>query len=268
MNLEDQTPIYQLAQGDLPFLVSVPHVGTLVPETILDSFTAEAKRLPDTDWFVDQLFDFPELSRATLIKSNFNRYVIDLNRSTDGENLYPGKPTPELCPTTCFDGTAIYEQAPPDRAEIQRRTSTYWQPYHDQIAAIIADFKARFDFALILDIHSIASCVPRLFDGTLPDFNFGTNHEKSCGRSLNARIREFADSTSEFSAAFNGRFVGGFITRNYGNPGNKIHSVQIEISQATYLDETTGNWDEQKAARVRPVMKEFFCLLSDWIKKT
>ena len=35
-----------------------------------------------------------------------------------------------------------------------------------------------------------------------------------------------------------GRFKGGYITRHYGQPGQGISAVQMEMAQASYLDES------------------------------
>ena len=259
---------FDFQAGDLPLLVSYPHVGTQLPEPVRDRLTPEAKKLPDTDWMVDRLVNFPILERASRIRAEWSRYLVDVNRPPDNENLYPGQPTPEICPTHCFDGTPIYlEESPLNENEISQRMDQYWKPYHRQIQTTLEGFKKEFDFALMLDVHSIASRVPRLFEGQLPDLNIGTFHGNSCGKSLEARLQKFADQCSTYSAVKNGRFVGGYITRHYGDPGNNIHCVQIEISQATYLDESTYQWDEERANVVRPVLEEFVLTLVDWIKK-
>lgn len=44
---------YRFNAGTAPFLVSIPHVGTGVPDDIAGRFTEAAKSLPDTDWHVD-----------------------------------------------------------------------------------------------------------------------------------------------------------------------------------------------------------------------
>ncbi len=265
--MPDKLDVFEFETGTIPLLVSFPHIGTLVPEDIKNQFTPAGLQLADTDWFVDQLYDFPAMNRVFKIKSRFNRYVIDLNRSTDGQNLYPGKPTPQLCPIETFAGEPIYSEDPPTDTEIDQRIELYWKPYHHQIRATLDHLLEHFGFAMLLDVHSIASRVPRLFDGQLPDFNFGTNNEKSCGPGLNRRVEAFCQQLTQYSSAFNGRFVGGHITRHYGSPGNKIHCVQIELSQATYCDESEKDWNEEKANQVRPVIESFVACLIGWIKK-
>ena len=54
----------------------------------------------------------------------------------------------------------------------------------------------------------------------------------------------------------NGRFKGGYITREYGDPAKGVDAVQLEISQRIYMDEDSFEWDEDKAARTQVVLRE------------
>jgi N-formylglutamate deformylase len=54
----------------------------------------------------------------------------------------------------------------------------------------------------------------------------------------------------------NGRFRGGYITRRYGRPADGVHAVQLELSEATYMDEDPPfAFREDLAARIRPVLR-------------
>ena len=241
--------------GSIPLLVSFPHSGTDVPEAIADRMTPTGNELPDTDWFLPRLYDFVQGMGASTIAANFSRYVIDPNRSTDGENLYPGQPTPKLCPEFCFNGKPIYLPGRyPDEFEIGRRTAEYWRPYHDRIQEELARLKHIHGFAVLFDSHSILSHVPRLFEGRLPDINIGTNRGATCDAKIQSAIEEALKQQDICDFVFNGRFVGGHITRNYGQPGNHVHSVQLELSQVRYMNEETGEWDAAKANETRIVL--------------
>ena len=173
--------------ADGPLILSVPHAGTLLPLDIARRLSPQARGLPDTDWYVDDLYDFAGDIGATLIAANYSRYVIDLNRPPDNQSLYPGHATTGLCPPIMFDGTPIYAdggEVSPD--EVAARRTAFWQPYHDRLATEIARAKARHGFALLYDCHSIASQVPRLFDGLLPVLNLGTVGTTSCDRRSSA----------------------------------------------------------------------------------
>lgn len=253
--------------GTTPVLISIPHHGSSIPPEIAATMTEDGLSSRDTDWFLERLYDLPETRGASWLVAELSRYVIDLNRPSDDQSLYPGQTTTGLVPETCFDGAAVYrENLYPARDEIQRRIDTIWRPYHQQIREELDRLRDRFGLAVLVEAHSIASEVPRLFPGRLPDFNIGTNHGKSCDPALQDALVAVLASQSEFTYVVNGRFVGGHITRHFGVPAQGIHAVQIELSQATYLDEPTRRWNSAKAERVQPVFRKLFDSLHAWIQ--
>jgi N-formylglutamate deformylase len=231
------TPIFHLTRGEAPLIVSFPHSGTHIPPEIAARMTNIAATLPDTDWHVPRLYDFLDKLRASRIEATHSRYVVDLNRPPNDESLYPGQKKTGLVPLDTFAGEALYKpgQAPSDDEIASRRT--YWQSYHDALAAEIARLKAIHGSVILWDAHSIASEVPTLFEGRLPDFNLGTFEGKSCDADIATRAFEVAKH-STFSTVLNGRFKGGYITRHYGNPKKGVHAIQLEMAQAIYMDET------------------------------
>jgi len=99
---------HTLIRGDSPLVISLPHVGTLLPEDLAPQLSAAARTLPDTDWHVDQLYDFAFESGYTVLRALHSRYLIDLNRPPDDAPLYPGSNTSGLCPTLDFAGEPIW----------------------------------------------------------------------------------------------------------------------------------------------------------------
>ena len=95
---------YTLHQGTAPLFISLPHNGTRVPDDIAARLTPEARRVPDTDWHVAELYDFARSLGASIIVPAYSRYVVDLNRPEDDVSLYPGQNTTGLCPTVRFSG--------------------------------------------------------------------------------------------------------------------------------------------------------------------
>jgi N-formylglutamate deformylase len=256
---------YEVSPGDGPLIFSVPHAGTDLPVDVAEKLTSHARTLPDTDWHVEQLYDFaPELG-ATMIRANVSRYVIDLNRPPQDESLYPGQATTGLCPPIEFDGTPIYRDANPvAAAEVARRREIYWQPYHDALAALIARVKERHGYALLFDCHSIASRVPRLFPGTLPDLNLGTVNGASCAGALQDKIAAVM-AKSNLTQIVNGRFIGGHITRHYGKPSENVHAVQMEKGQDCHLmDGGSNRLDPGKVAKLKPVLRRIAEAMLAW----
>ncbi len=259
---------YHLTEGGVPLLISMPHNGFKFPSEIQNQFQDNALKSKDTDWFLDRLYDFCTQLNCSILTPTYSRYVIDLNRSTEGECLYPGQDTTELCPLTAFDYSPLYqEDKSPDPDEIKRRVERYWFPYHNALQNELIRLKSVFGKVVLFEAHTIASQVPRFFDGKLPDFNFGTNNGESCSENL----INYIQSTMHFhpfEQVFNGRFKGGYITRHYGKPDKNIHAIQLELSQATYLNESTLQWDEEKSTEVKIKLEQLINSLLDWIIKS
>lgn len=250
------TPVFDLQKGTEPLLISIPHSGTEVPADIAARLTPAAEGLPDTDWHVDRLYAFARDLGATIIKANYSRYVVDLNRDPTGASLYPGQATTGFLPETRFDGAPLYAEGDaPDDAEIERRRGLYFDPYHRAISEHLARLRAINGYVIVYDAHSIASRVPRLFEGELPVLNLGTNGGQSCAREIEQAATKAMLDQEDFEAIANGRFKGGWITRSYGRPQHNIHALQMELAQRAYMDEASGQYDEAKASLLQPVLR-------------
>jgi N-formylglutamate deformylase len=261
--------IFRFTPGATPLLVSMPHVGTHIPEALAARMTDGAGTVPDTDWHVDRLYDFLGDLGASVIRATHSRYVVDLNRPPDSAPLYPGAANTGLCPTEQFDGVPIYrpDQAPGD-AEVRERLELYWRPYHECLASELRALKARHGVALLYEAHTIRSRVPRLFDGRLPDINIGTADGASAASDLAASLIATAAKAETYTSVLNGRFKGGYITRNYGRPAEGIHAVQLELSQITYMDEDPPfRFRENLAAAIRPTLRGVLQAMLAWAER-
>jgi len=257
--------LFELIRGDSPLVIDVPHAGTFVPPGIAARLSPAAQALPDTDWHVEKLYAFSPASGATLVVATHSRIAVDLNRDPSGAALYPGADNTELCPTRTFDDTAIYAAGDaPSAAEIAARRAAYFVPYHAVLAAEIERVRARHGYAVLLDGHSIRSEVPRFFAGRLPDLNLGTADGRSCAADLAHRAERALASTS-FTHVVNGRFKGGYVTRHYGNPGEHVHALQLEMAESAYMDEAPPYpWDPARAAPLGKLLERLVDALLDW----
>ncbi|KXU91316.1 N-formylglutamate deformylase [Paraburkholderia monticola] len=257
MTASNLTPVFSLHQGSLPLLISIPHLGTQIPADIAATMTPVAQRTDDCDWHLDRLYAFAKRLGASILTPTNARYVVDLNRPPDGANLYPGQDTTGLLPVDTFDKEPLYLDGHlPDDAEIARRRDTYWKPYHDALASELAALKAKHGKMLLWEAHSIRSHVPRFFDGRLPDFNFGTSNGASAAPGMGEALAALVERHGGYTAVANGRFKGGYITRQYGQPEQGVHAVQLELSQITYMEEQLPYaYDEVLAAKVEPLLE-------------
>lgn len=250
-------PVVSLHRGTIPLLISIPHLGTHLPEAIAATMTDVARRFDDTDWHLDRLYGFAKTLGASIITPSYSRYVVDLNRPPDGASLYPGRDTTGLFPLDTFDKDALYlEGKAPDNATQAARRHQYWQPYHDTLRNELHRLKREHGRVLLWEAHSIRAVVPRLFEGRLPDFNFGTADDKSARPGLATLLADRVIQHGGYSAVGNGRFKGGYITRHYGTPETGFHAVQLELTQISYMEETPPYaYDEGKAKAIEPLLK-------------
>jgi N-formylglutamate deformylase len=258
-------PPFDFRQGDAPLLVSMPHVGTELPECMRGRLSEAAAPLGDTDWHLPRLYDFVEGLGASLLAARYTRFAVDLNRPPDDAPLY-STATTGLHPDILFDGTPAF--APGQRLtndECAGFLEEIWQPYHQRIMAELERLAARHGYALLFDAHSIAGEVPRLFEGLLPEFNIGTAGGSSADPELTARLAGVLAAAPGYRVAVNGRFKGGYITRRYGRPQRHVHAVQLELAQRTYMSEKAPyEYLPEAARKVRPFLRRFVETMLEW----
>ncbi|WP_181173715.1 N-formylglutamate deformylase [Mesorhizobium sp. B2-3-12] len=261
-----------ITQGTAPLLVSIPHTG-------IDLAGLESRLVSpwlgrrDCDWWIDNLYDFATDLGATVVHTAISRTVIDVNRDPSGASLYPGQATTGLCPTETFDGDPIYRQGEePGPSEIDERREKFFTPYHAALQAEIDRLRSLHGKIVLYDCHSIRSVLPRLFEGTLPVFNLGTNDGKSADPTLQATVNLIMAETGE-TFVVNGRFKGGWITRHFGLPLQGVHALQMELSNRGYMREPEGkgtpdNWpvpyDATFAAPIRATLRKILQTAIDW----
>jgi N-formylglutamate deformylase len=236
----DPSSWLSVVRGDAPLVVSLPHTGTEIPAEYERGLVSPWLARKDADWWIERLYDFAGALGATVIRTGISRTVIDVNRDPSGVSLYPGQATTELCPTTTFDGEPLYRPGmEPDAEDIARRRALFFDPYHAALRAEIERLRGDHPHVVVYDCHSIRSVIPRLFDGTLPNFNIGTNGGASCDPALAAAVERICQEGT-FSHVVNGRFKGGFITRSLGRPEAGIHAIQMELACRGYMPEPLG----------------------------
>ncbi len=253
---------FDVIKGDGPVVLAQPHGGTFVPKEISARLNARGRGLDDTDWHISQLYD-GLLAGATVVKSNVHRYVVDANRDPAGVSLYPGKNTTSLCPTTDFNGEAIWQEGQaPSVDEVEARRLAYHAPYHAALAEELARVREKHGCVVLYDCHSIRSELPFLFDGVLPVFSIGTNQGTTCMAEVEAITHQTCLGHMPTQTVLNGRFKGGWTTRHYGQPENNQHAIQMELAQRAYMDEATPwGYRPDRAATLRPVLKSILTKL-------
>lgn len=232
----------------LPFFVTIPHSGELVPEeaTWLAGLT-EPHLMRDVDRFVDKLYE-GHLQKLAVpyLRADCHRYVIDLNRlptDFDAQSVENAKNAlgthPKglhWCLTTVGEPLILQ---PMSMKLHQTLVQKYYEPFHAQIKKHFAHFPQGPVYHL--DAHSMPSQGTSAHNDpgeTRADVVVSDFHGKSCSKKF-TEIVIAAYEQQGFKVAYNWPYFGGGITQMYGKPEQNQHTLQVELNRKTYMDEHT-----------------------------
>ncbi|KAA3659696.1 MAG: N-formylglutamate amidohydrolase [Calditrichaeota bacterium] len=229
----------------LPFLISIPHGGTVIPFEIRDKVGLSKHDLfNDSDAFTREIYDVEDMV-AFQIKANIARAFVDLNRPTDA--LPPEFPDGVVKSLTCYNKPVYNNSSVLSKEETQVLLKKYYQPYHKKIQKALENP----EIILGLDCHSMATVAPNIAPDTgqqRPLINLGnvdgqaaSNEVTSILKSCFVKIFELP----EHEVIINWPFKGGHITRTYGNKPKPW--IQIEINRNLYLN---APWFELESLQI------------------
>src|SRR5579859_6082497 len=244
------------AEQVLPMVLASPHSGRDYPA----DFVAQSALDPSTlrrseDSFVDELFAGAPRKGAPLLCALFPRAYLDVNR--DAYELDPTMfdgPLPDWVQTDTprvaaglgtiarqvASGADIY-RGKLTFAEAQRRIANLYHPYHRTLKGLIDDTLARFPYCLLLDCHSMPSIGgPGDSDDGAErvDFVLGDCYGRTCAPSITDMAEKRLQDLG-YCVVRNMPYAGVYIFLHYGEPAEKVHTLQIEINRRLYMDEAT-----------------------------
>ncbi len=231
-----------------PFIVSVPHGGTTIPDEVIGRIALSNEEVTFySDPGTREIYNFGSRV-AAFIDTPVSRLVVDLNRPP--YHLAPKYPDGAIKSATGF-GTPVYRNERfPDINLVHRLMVKYFFPYHEAIDRLIDQCQVRIAF----DCHSmLPEALPdRDEKGTLrPLICLGNNGDlngaprpgvlSTCPREL---IQDLAkhfrnEFGNEGEVLFNSPYAGGFISISH-RWHRDIPWVQIEVNRGLYERETGG----------------------------
>lgn len=263
---------------DLPFFVSIPHSGEKVPaEVTWLQGLPETTLMRDVDRYVDRLYQ-PAIKELglTAISTDWSRYVVDLNRQTDEYDATAVEGAPHKAGThpkglhwsvTTFNETLISKPMSMDLH--QSLVKHYYQPFHDAVKKMRSELKQKFGVVYHLDLHSMPS------KGTA--FHPDPGEERAQvvisdqhGQSAEAEFKDLVMESFQragFQVAYNWPYVGGGITKTYGQPQEKFHTVQIELNRAQYMDEESKQLNSNTLSDMQSQLKQALALVQSGLRE-
>ena len=232
-----------------PLLISIPHSGIEIPESIQNRINQQAKRI-HTDWQLGLFVkDFP----FTTITSKLSRYIVDVNRSK-----YSSKnATFPIIPKYDEFGSPLFKQYPSKSIQ-QQWIKEYYTPYYDAIFKQITVKKQNNSIICLLDLHS--------YDDEYFETDKIIISTRECStiskESLNYILNCFEKAA--LSNQLDKPFKGGNIIHEVSKQPN-IEAIQIEIPYSLYLHNNT--LDPQKSKTLQEKLLQIFLQIEEYYKK-
>ncbi|MFQ5774275.1 MAG: N-formylglutamate amidohydrolase [Kiloniellaceae bacterium] len=239
----------------LPLVFASPHSGHHYPAAFVAASRLDPLALRRSeDSFVDELFEAAPTLGAPLIRALFPRAFVDPNR--EPFELDPAMFEDELPPyantrsprvaaglgtiaRVVANGADIY-RGKLCFAEALHRLRKYYWPYHKALGDLVEWTRVGFGCCVLVDCHSMPSVGGPMDNDAghrRVDFVLGDCHGTSCAPAVVEAV-ERALRALGYHVARNTPYSGGYVTRHYGRPADGVHSLQIEINRALYMDES------------------------------
>jgi N-formylglutamate deformylase len=191
---------------------------------------------------------------ATLLFACFPNTYIDTNRSASDidESLIDGKwPGPitqsdftqrglGLLKRLSRYGTQMQERKLAVE-EVQERLRVYHEPYHHELARLLAAFRNTFGAAWQMSFHCMSAVgAPTHADPgkDRADFCVGDVHGKTCDREFLDLVVETLQGRGH-TVSVNFPYFGGELTLRHSNPADRVNSIFIEINKRMFIDTKT-----------------------------
>ena len=232
-----------------PLLISIPHSGTKIPESIQNRIKQQAKRI-HTDWQLDLFIkDFS----FTTITSNLSRYVVDVNRSK-----YSSKnATFPIIPKYDEFGNPLFKQYPSKNLQ-NDLIEKYYTAYYDAIFEQITLKKQNNSIVCLLDLHSYDDKYFKT-DKIILSTRNGTTISKESFEFITDCFEK-----EELSIQVDMPFKGGNIIHEVSKQAN-VEAIQIEIPYSMYLQ--NNKLDSQKSKSLQEKLLQIFFKIEEYYKK-
>src|SRR3954464_6347724 len=253
-----------------PIIFNSPHSGSTYPDEFLSASRIDLTTLRRSeDSFMDELIGHLSERGFPTVRVNFPRSCVDVNR--EPYELDPRMFTGRLpsfantrsmrvagglgtIPRVVGDGQEIYrERILVDDALV--RIETLYKPYHRALRRLINKVHQMFGTGVLVDCTSMPSVGVSRDEPRRPDVVIGDRYGTSCTSLLPDRVEETMGALG-YSGGPNKAYAGGFITEHYGNPASGLHTIQLELNRAIYMDERR----RERSARFAQVVTDFAAL--------
>jgi N-formylglutamate amidohydrolase len=262
--------IAEPAQWRAPIIFNSPHSGSVYPNEFLQASRIDLPTLRRSeDSFMDELIGSLSDHGFPVVRVNFPRSYVDVNREPYelDPRMFSGR-LPSFANTRSMrvaGGLGTIPRVVGDGQEIYRerlsvddalgRIEGLYKPYHRALRKLINKVHQAFGAVVVVDCHSMPSIGVSRDEPRRPDVVIGDRYGTSCAPLLPDTV-EATMRRLGYSVGRNKPYAGGFITEHYGNPASGLHTIQLELNRAIYMDERR----RERTARFAQVAADFAAL--------
>jgi N-formylglutamate amidohydrolase len=262
--------IVEPAEWRAPIIFNSPHSGSVYPDEFLSASRVDLAALRRSeDSFMDELIGGLSRGGFPVVRVNFPRSYVDVNREPYelDPRMFSGR-LPSFANTRSMrvaGGLGTIPRVVGDGQEIYRerlcvddalsRIEALYKPYHRALRRLINRAHQWFGTVVVVDCHSMPSIGISRDEPRRPDLVIGDRYGTSCAPVLADRVEQIM-SARGYSVGRNKPYAGGFITEHYGNPASGLHTIQLELNRAVYMDERR----RERGPRFAQVMDDFAAL--------
>jgi len=242
----------------IPLVLDSPHSGTVYPDDFEHAAPRALVRQAE-DTYVAELYAMAPAMGATLIEALFPRAYIDPNRHLSDIDplLLADEWSDPITPSRKSElgiglvwrlargGVPMYARKL-SAAEVRRRISQCYHPYHAAVATAIDGTHRAFGAVWHINCHSMPAIGDAMSDDPgrpRADVVLGDRDGSSCESEFTAFVAATLKGM-DYSVAINDPYKGVELVRRHGRPAERRHSLQIEVNRKLYMDEATLNKNE------------------------
>jgi N-formylglutamate amidohydrolase len=232
-------------------ILHIPHSSPKVTEDVHVPYLQESVNLM-TDWYADELFQFPAASRVVF---DLSRLVVDVERLPNDPMEDHGKG--RFYSTDVFGYPILRDREMDHYGDIYR-------DYHTWFSGSVHGYLSYFPVVVIVDCHTFNNN-PLNWEapGKRPDICIGVNGINFPHELVYIVTKSF--EKRGLSVAINRPYVGSIVPEDFiGN--NNVYSIMIEVNKSLYLN---NKYEKKKAAfrSTQFIITEALRQIDEWESK-
>ena len=239
-------------------ILHIPHASPLIPDNLRNQIILSEQELASelrlmTDWFVDELFVFPE---ASVVRFPISRLLVDVERYAKDADEPMSRVGMGVIYTSTAHGKRLKRKFQPEEREML--LLRYYRPHHQELEVQVEKELSKYGSALIVDCHSFPSHpLPCDVDQTVPRPPFCIG--KAAFHTPDHLVERAEQTLMKLGHVplINRPYIGSIVPASYDDDP-RVLSIMIEVNRSLYMDEIKGT----RRADFAPIREQVGFLLS------